>query len=359
MVYNLMTTPDISIVIPVYNLQRYLPESLQSLTNRQFLPNESYRWEIIIVDDGSTDDSSLVVGQVIESYPESIRLIRTPNRGVSSARNIGLDAARGKYILFFDGDDLLKSYSLPRLIDAAIQSKCDMLHFGYTMVDTMGYDALVANGIPKGASGNIALKFSEVRQFLVETNAMTGPPVQWNIWQNLFRRDFIIEHNIRFRENLSIGEDGIFIWEIMLSSPRLFTSIEELYIYHIRPGSLIHNSNPAFLRRAIYNRMQYLESLYNIRNELLKMRYDKTIIKGLDIEIRNVFYRALTDMLISGDNLHTMLQNMIHYQRHGGDIRIGRPRFYHQNKSTASCAIKLRRWLVAYPVGLVLSAFKH
>src|SRR5258708_3362172 len=114
--------PPVSVIIPCYNGRRFLSQAIDSVLVQTIVPGE-----IIVVDDGSTDDSA----EVAESYGPPVRVIRQANQGESAARNVGIAAARGDYLLFLDADDLLESQSLEILADAVNQAPGSVALMGF------------------------------------------------------------------------------------------------------------------------------------------------------------------------------------------------------------------------------------
>ncbi len=114
--------PPVSVIIPCYNGRRFLSQAIDSVLVQTIVPAE-----IIVVDDGSTDDSA----EVAESYGPPVRVIRQANQGESAARNVGIAAARGDYLLFLDADDLLESQSLEILADAVNQAPGSVALMGF------------------------------------------------------------------------------------------------------------------------------------------------------------------------------------------------------------------------------------
>lgn len=111
----------ISVVIPVYNVEKYLPECIESVRNQTYPV-----YEIILVDDGSTDSSSLICDKYVQT-DKRIRVVHKKNEGLSSARNTGIDAASGDYISFIDGDDWIEPGMYKAMTDAVIESKADII----------------------------------------------------------------------------------------------------------------------------------------------------------------------------------------------------------------------------------------
>src|SRR5262245_34163432 len=132
--------PLVSVIIPCYNHGRYLPEAVASLVAQTF-PN----WEIVIVDDGSTDDSAAVAEQLIERYSErSICLLRQHNQGLSASRNNGIAAAHGAYILPLDADDALAVEMLEQTV-ATLEQRPEV-GFVYTDVEMFGSESTIWSG---------------------------------------------------------------------------------------------------------------------------------------------------------------------------------------------------------------------
>jgi glycosyltransferase involved in cell wall biosynthesis len=137
---NIATTPLVSVVIPCYNHGRYLPEAVESVARQTFAA-----WEMIIVDDGSTDDSAQVAQRLIARYPEqAIRLLRQPNQGLSAGRNNGIRAAGGAYILPLDADDAIEPEMLEQTV--AVLDRRPQVGFVYTDVRMFGDETTLWSG---------------------------------------------------------------------------------------------------------------------------------------------------------------------------------------------------------------------
>ena len=125
---------ELSIIIPVYNVQKYLEDCLLSIY-KQSLSLETF--EVIAVNDGSTDSSIDILREYGEIYPNLI-IISQENKGLSKARNNGLAVASGKYVFFMDSDDFLCLDSLASLLSKAVEYDLDVLRFDYKFVDEKG-----------------------------------------------------------------------------------------------------------------------------------------------------------------------------------------------------------------------------
>ena len=119
-------TPDISVIIPVYNTADYLPECLDSVVGQTF---DSF--EIIIVNDGSTDNSQTIIDDYVYQFSDRIRAFTIPNGGLGNARNYGIGKARGKYLAFVDSDDFIHCDMLKKMYEAARQHNADCVMADY------------------------------------------------------------------------------------------------------------------------------------------------------------------------------------------------------------------------------------
>ena len=172
----------LSIIIPVYNAEKYLAECLDSCLN-QNLPPEDY--EILCVNDGSKDQSAEILAAYESGY-SNVRVLTKENGGVSSARNLGLDHARGDYIWFVDADDVIAEKALIDLKKPAKVSADRFLFHGKSYSANSGGEQSRID-----AANNV-------------------------VWLNLFSRHFLAEHAIRFRTETAYGEDTLFIFEVIL-----------------------------------------------------------------------------------------------------------------------------------------------
>ncbi|WP_432789573.1 glycosyltransferase family 2 protein [Brevibacterium sp. K11IcPPYGO002] len=205
---------DVSVVIPVYNCERYLDETIGSVRDQDIGDG---RYEIIAVDDGSTDGSldtldRLAVGE------SDLRVFSIPNSGSAAApRNLGVDEARGRYIFFLDADDKLAPDTLRRTVNTADETEsgvvlCKMGEFGA---------GKRAGNVPSAAFG--ATKFAV--DFIESRAASTLGALK------LFRTSIIKEHNVRFPLGFVVGEDQAFTMQAYLHSPHVSILADKVYYW--------------------------------------------------------------------------------------------------------------------------------
>ena len=197
----------LSIIIPVYNAEAYIGQCLDSL-----LRQDISDYEILCVNDGSTDGSLSVLQEYARMY-DNIVIISKENGGVVSARNAGLESARGEFIWFVDADDLIRENCLGKL--HALSRGCDRIVFGaYQFMDVLTQEELSAPLV---------------------TNTSFYDSV---VWRSLLRREFLLEHDLCFRyPELTHGEDGLFMYEVTLRDPVTAQTEEVLYFYRLHSGS--------------------------------------------------------------------------------------------------------------------------
>ena len=201
-----MTVPLLSLVIPVYNVAPYLPRCLESLAALTPPANE-----IIVVDDGSTDDCPRILEGFATRLPQ-MRVIRQENGGLSVARNTGLDAARGEYLAFVDSDDFVTPNAYGEALRLAQDEQLDMVllnanyHFEGRQADHAIYADIAATEVIPG------------REWLRQR--FRAGRLLHMVWMHLYRREFIEANHFRFVPRL-IHEDVIWTTRVLLAAQRV------------------------------------------------------------------------------------------------------------------------------------------
>lgn len=225
-----MTNPFFSIIIPAYNTIRYLPTCIDSI-----LAQSCDDFEIVLVDDASTDGTGELVDQQA-SRDGRIHVLHVPHSGVSAARNAGLKAAAGEYILFMDSDDMLVSDALERIREKLCGNP-DMLWFGFLY---QREDGSVHEG--QKLRDATYIDVSDAVVDWIENNML---PV--SACNKVFRLPLIREFGIAFREEYSFGEDRLFNLDYLKHCVQVVTSSDNLYVYTVRDGSASHRFVPGIL----------------------------------------------------------------------------------------------------------------
>lgn len=209
----------LSIIIPAYNAEAYLPQCLDSI-----LAQEHQDCEVIVVDDGSTDGTAAL----LERYPD-VKVVHQENHGMSTARNRGLDEARGEYILFVDSDDLLTAGALETLV--AELSGEDIIAFNAKKLHDATGEQTYHPTIREPETTDGWTYFCRHRLEATDIHFVC-------IWQRTYRRQFLIDNNLRFADGILRAEDDLFTTQAMLAAKTLRTITPCLYIYRIRANSI-------------------------------------------------------------------------------------------------------------------------
>ena len=229
-----MTLPSISIIVPVYNVGAYVEDCIRSVMRQTY----TGAMECIIVDDCGTDDSMETVERLVAEYkgPISFQILRhARNRGLSAARNTGMDAAGGDYLFFLDSDD--------ELTDDCIETLSRPLELEWYDVVTGDFDRLEV--LPDGSTQVIVSRF----QLEIPDNTLFTQPsilrtyrVRWNTmaWNKLVKTSFIRDNGLTFKEGL-IHEDNLWGFQVACLAATLYALKKVTYHYKKRNGSIINN----------------------------------------------------------------------------------------------------------------------
>ena len=209
--------PLISVVIPVYNVEKYLPECLESVLR------QTYRnIEIILIDDGSTDKSGKICQEYVDKYSQ-FKYIQQPNGGVSMARNRGMEVANGEYIMFVDSDDFLQNDAVENLV-GYISEDVDVISGKLSSYHSVGYDIVNENRNVKYDDSFILRESSEniIVSMLTDENSPCG---------KLFRRKLVTDNKLEFPQDLKIAEDLVFVAKALFLAKSIVLSDEVIYNY--------------------------------------------------------------------------------------------------------------------------------
>ena len=223
--------PRVSVIIPVYNVEKYLRECLDSIVNQTLR-----EIEIICVDDGSTDGSP----EILREYGEKdcrITIISQENRGISSARNHGADIASGEYFYFMDGDDILERDALSRLYQLSEEKSLDVLYFdGKSFFETEELKEIKKNYITYYARKGDYSRVMTGPQMLHEMIAMDE--YRSSLCLQFISSVHYRQENLRFEEGI-IGEDNIFTFQCIMPAHRVYHMKEAFFHRRVRGNSVM------------------------------------------------------------------------------------------------------------------------
>ena len=210
---NAFARPLLSVVVPVYNTERYLEQCLRSLADQ-----DDDRYEVIIVNDGATDGSPRIAELFCESHSR-FRLVSKANGGVSSARNRGIAEARGRYISFVDSDDYVEGRYVGTILDAAVKTAPDIIVFG-------------GRTFPQDKIADAKMSPVPIRYIDNSVTAVLGERASRPFVHNkAYRRELLCENGVRFDEEMSLGEDQLFQFCIFPYARRISYISDVLYHY--------------------------------------------------------------------------------------------------------------------------------
>lgn len=276
----------VSVIVPIYQVEDYLARCIDSILAQTFQD-----FELILVNDGTKDRCPAIM-QAYADKDDRIRQIHKQNGGLSSARNAGLDIARGKYIAFVDSDDYIEPTLLEDAVTAAETSEAELVLFNYR---------LVVNGEAQGP-------YLDFRDEIIDLNQMGLANYFYRYWMpykhgqeawcRLYRRSVIEENALRYAPNNEVfAEDTLFSAMYLLHTRRI-AALSKPYVYYVQRGdSLMGLSKPRLAWRLMTLSVRLWEyaktcgRFAEIKNVLPVLAYDKLICKGIrfDPDISDVY----------------------------------------------------------------------
>ena len=215
-----------SVIIPVYNCMHYLESCVESVFNQ----NVDSEYEIILIDDGSTDGSSQLCDRLAETN-SCIRVIHQANQGVSAARNAGISAAMGDYLLFLDADDFWNEDLLQQM-EVATKTQPDIVQFGY---HTFYEDGHVTEHVPP------SIVDGETGKDYVMRILDQGMMPAMSCWASAHRKEFLLQNEICFPRGVVFGEDLMFRMHELTKAQKICNEDAPLYRYRRNAASVTRN----------------------------------------------------------------------------------------------------------------------
>lgn len=265
-------SPKISVIVPVYNSEEYLPKCIDSILSQTFTD-----FELILVNDGSKDGSPDICNRY-EQLDDRIRVFHKANGGVSSARNLGLDKAKGEWILFVDSDDFISEDVLVKMSDKLNES-IDLFLFN---TNTIKEDLVLQRSNNSG-------KFADLQSYLQLNN------VWGELWNYLFKRNIIIEHQIKFLNNIRVAEDRGFVIKYLSIIKTI--KVLDLSVYNYRED----NFSAMRSKRRVSDSIDHLQTIKDIYSFSI-MNRDFINSKFIDKSIKGLFKITLSFSATSAYN---------------------------------------------------------
>lgn len=210
-------TPTVSVIIPVYNGERFLEKAIASVIGQSVFD----RIELILVDDGSTDGSAKICDEYSLRYP-SITALHCKNAGVSAARNTGIEQAKGEYIAFLDSDDTYEPEFIEKLLE---HSDCDLVCCDY----------FIKNIDEKNLAENFASGKLDRKDFDRKFYEKIIHKEFYSCWNKLYKKNIISKNNVLFPVGIKYAEDMMFVFEYLKHCKDFYFVDEALYFYNVNP----------------------------------------------------------------------------------------------------------------------------
>ncbi|WMC93867.1 glycosyltransferase [Kineothrix sp. MB12-C1] len=274
--------PKVSIIIPIYNVENYVVECLQSVADQTFS-----EIQVICIDDASTDNSYEVAKRFIDSDSRFELIQLSENKGLSFVRNRGMESAKGKYLYFLDSDDYLEINAMEVLFSYAEEKNLQGVFCGSKVIYEnekkvrweMGYRKF-SNQVCTG------------KQFFIKANDENE---YYNaVWMQFWKREYIIDHSFKFYEGI-FHEDILYSLQILLDADRVVCINENLHIYRKRKGSITDN-------HGITQVKSYMIVYYEVLKLWMNMGCQKEIGEGIKKRL-NLFHRRIYMTLRENGNI--------------------------------------------------------
>lgn len=321
----------VSIIVPVYNAEKYLSQCIESIINQTYK-----NLEIILVDDGSKDSS----GQICDIYSQKdsrIRVVHKENGGVSVARNTGLDIANGEFIAFVDADDYLLESMIEKLyfaIDGKDISMCRYLQVKpNSVVKCYEKNLEFFKKAPYDFKYIMVDKYSKTENDTVITDKIFG-----SVWRTLFRKNIIDDKNIRFSKGIKIAEDRLFLLEYCGFCKNAGVVDEYLYGYRVgllEQATAVFNKYQPNLEKSQKLLVQKQIELINSNLKLSK-KEKKSLINFLNVKA--TYAVTLNEIRFNSSNSISNLKKIFNDKFYSKAIRF---RFFYDLYKNYNVAVKI------------------
>lgn len=319
--------PKVSIIIPVYNVEKYLRQCLESVINQTYK-----NLEIILVNDGSTDNS----GKICEEYAlndERIKVIHKENGGVSSARNNGLRLLDGSYVSFVDSDDYLENNFIEKLVEVRADIAICSFYKEY----------------PFNSEKKIITKAKTSKtkdEFIYDI--LSFQKAAGCAWGRIFSAKFLKENNLFYDENLKVAEDAEFSLRAVQYNPKVVYIPEILYHYNFSSGSIVRKFNRFYFEC-------YKKSLNKIENIIDKTKYliqwNNFVVYHLLLICVNYCFNLSNK--VSYCTKKQMLKNVLKDDLFADSLILSNPRDFQLTKKITVFFLKHKIYFMVYLISII------
>ena len=296
--------PKVSVVLPIYNVEKYLPKCIESVIAQTLKDIE-----IICINDCSNDNSENIIREYMKK-DDRIKIIHNEkNIGVGFSRNIGVDCSNGEYISFIDSDDFIENDYLENLYSTAIKYDADIVFTNniYTVNEVKGYiKPYYHNRLEKWKKDFEDKCFEGKSNFNVSTTEKENTPEYplVAVWNKLYKKSFILNNNLKF-QNYIVSEDSEFFYKYLVYNPNMYYNNKAKYYYVQRKSSAVHSiekdektvSDALSVFRNIFN--FYKEKKINLLKESSFYNFNSFlfVFNNYKADNKNEFYKKCHELM--------------------------------------------------------------
>ena len=281
--------PKVSVIVPVYNVDKYVDKCLNSLVNQTL--NDI---EIIVVNDGSTDASEEIVKKYINKYPNLIKYIKQENQGLSDARNNGLKLVTSDYVMFVDSDDYVCNNILEKMYNKILEENSDFVICGNNVVNEE--DLIISSTYPNMNDNQDII-----------TKMLLGNLCAWN---KIIKKELLEDKDLAFRSRVWY-EDIDFSFKLFIKAKKMSFLEENLYNYLLRDGSIMNSKN-------LSRNLELLDAFDAIISYTKKYNVYEKYYKEIEFLAINHIYiscivRIITNLNVDKKEKNKLLKKMLEY----------------------------------------------
>ena len=324
--------PKVSIIVPVYNVEKYLRKCIESI-----LEQDEKDFELILVDDGSQDKSGIICDEYAKKDSRII-VLHNSNQGPSMARNAGLDICNGKYVTFVDSDDYIENNYLTIMLEKIEKKNADLVICGYRQIMNLKSEIHAVSGDAE----------------IFQDEFIKGLLIQKGYGMNackLYKRELIGDN--RFDSTLTVGEDSFFILQISKNLKKCLHIADVLYNYNVNEQSLVRKYNENYLNNYMKSAKIIKEYIYNnFDDEELKKLTNNYIVFTLTLVIINYCFnpkRNQGKILKETKEIHTIC-NLDEYKTALKNIKL---EYFSTARKIMVLALKMKLYFIASLIGHV------
>lgn len=270
-----MRMPLISVIVPIFNAEKYLDKCIGSIVGQSY-----DNMEIILVDDGSTD-RSLEICKEYQKNDSRIKIVIQENMGQATARKIGILKARGELVGFVDSDDWIEDTLFQHMAALSIEYNCDLVSTGCVLeYEEHGIQKEETDHYAEGIYRNLE---KEIMPTMIYDPKIKGHGLTASLWNKLFNRDILQEIILRRDERIFWGEDLCIVLDYCMHAKSIYISHSKKYHYLVRNDSVSHRKDEKALINFYWLYLELEKIVHGSKNYFLMMRQIKQYILTLDI----------------------------------------------------------------------------